>query len=89
MKTEFEQEVLDRVIRIESRVVQLGDHVGANLRTKQRIEIVWEGNYPTVDIDSLDVSLSRIYAQLAQAKRPITGAVNVFHNNKHVMTVYP
>lgn len=89
MKSNFEQEVLDRVIRIESRVVQLGDHVGANLRTKQRIEIDWAGEYPTVEIDSLDVSLSRIYAQLSQAKRPITGVVHVYHNNKRVMTVYP
>lgn len=87
--TEFEQEILDRIVRIESRMVQLGDHVGANLRSKQKIDVVLSQTGTVVVIDSLDVSASRIYTELA-AKRVRTGEpVPVFHKNRLVMTLYP
>ena len=59
------RERLDRTRRLESRLVQLGDFVGANLRSKQRIE-VYEGSSPSVTIDAIDVSISRIVTELAQ-----------------------
>jgi hypothetical protein len=90
MRTEFEKELMERVIRLESRMVQLGDHVGANLRTKQRIDINICGADFSISIDSLDVSLSRIYAELhARIVGMPTAAIPVYHNDKLVMMVYP
>lgn len=65
MCTKEMNELLDRTRRLESRMVQLGDYVGANLRSKQRIE-VYAGSSPSVTIDALDVSISRIVTELAQ-----------------------
>lgn len=93
MRTDFEQEVMDRIVRIESRVVQLGDHVGANLRTKQKIDIRQAGGRVTIEIDSLDVSLSRILTQLAQTTLLAAGGkgadIPVYHGDRFVMTVRP
>lgn len=88
MKTEFEQEVMDRIIRIESRMVQLGDHVGANLRAKQRITVedAGGGNF-AVHIDALDVSLSRIRTELTGYGAKCS--VPVYHQAHLVMTVHP
>lgn len=87
------KETLERVTRIESRLVQLGDHVGANLRTKQRIDIAkHDGLAVSIIIDSLDVSLSRIYTELAAIQwkgHPPTYPIEVYHHTKRVMTVYP
>lgn len=61
------QEILQRTIRVETRMLQLGDHVGANLRTKQRIEIARSGDARhaiVAYVDSLDVSLSRVLAEI-------------------------
>lgn len=81
-------ELLDRSIRTESRLVQLGDHVGANLRIKQRIDIHrLPAGLVEVDIDSLDVSISRIYTELG-TDHP-GKEVKVFLNGVHVATVYP
>ncbi|WP_322037939.1 hypothetical protein [Burkholderia cenocepacia] len=61
------KEILDRTRRMESRMVQLGDHVGANLRSKQKIEIKPDpAGGVMVVIDSLDVSMSRIVTELKQ-----------------------
>lgn len=80
-------ELLDRSIRTESRLVQLGDHVGANLRVKQRIDITKETDgETTVHIDSMDVSLSRILAELRSAG--ISGVVTVRHDDVMVATIY-
>lgn len=65
MCTKEMNELLERTRRMESRMVQLGDFVGANLRSKQRIE-VYAGSSPSVTIDALDVSVSRIVTELAQ-----------------------
>lgn len=90
MRNEFETELMDRVIRTESRIVQLGDHVGANLRVKQRIDIHEDSGSSMVTIDSMDVSLSRILAEWKRL-RPQSGqlAFQVYHNGRMVMTVYP
>lgn len=90
-RTPFEQELMERTIRIESRIVQLGDHVGANLRSKQRIHPHCDLGVVTVDIDSLDVSVSRIFAELNQCltigewKEKTVG---VFLAGKQVMTLH-
>lgn len=62
------EEIRDRVTRTESRLVQLGDYVGANLRSKQRIEIVHGDDGSHVEIDSLDVSMSRVLTELRNAR---------------------
>jgi hypothetical protein len=62
-------EINQRVTRTESRIVQLGDFVGANLRAKQKIEVLQDkatGEW-YVQIDALDVSLSRIASALRDA----------------------
>lgn len=88
MRTDFEQEVMDRVIRIESRMVQLGDHVGANLRTKQKIDIRDAGDgKATVSLDSLDVSISRIRTELTGFGAE--GPVPIYHEGKLVAVLYP
>lgn len=82
-------EILQRMIRLESRMVQLGDHVGANLRTKQKIDI--EHTPPDsnlVRIDKLDVSLSRILSELRE--QGITqSTVRVYHGDRCVAEIYP
>lgn len=87
------RETLERVTRLESRMVQLGDHVGANLRTKQRIEIVRLPDFPNrpyVRIDSLDVSISRILTELRQANLRVREIdVYIGEMEQHVITLYP
>lgn len=82
-------EVRDRTVRMESRLVQLGDHVGANLRTKQRIEILRDDVTLRhhVVIDSLDVSISRIFTELHQANVRGT-TVGVLLDGHLVATLY-
>lgn len=81
-------EILERTVRLESRIVQLGDHVGANLRSKQKIDIHTERLQPTVQIDSLDVSVSRILTELRQANVHAT-QVPVYFGDRLVFTLYP
>lgn len=88
-------ELLDRTRRTESRLVQLGDYVGANLRSKQRITITpgdkgvgLHKGVPTVTIDALDVSVSRILTELAQ-HNVHAPAVEVFCEGHLVFTLYP
>lgn len=59
-------QTLQRVVRLETRMVQLGDHVGANLREKQRIDVVTDDDGVAVFIDAMDVSLSRILEEVKQ-----------------------
>ena len=83
------KETLERVTRLESRMVQLGDHVGANLRTKQRIEIRRPASMsPYVVIDSLDVSISRILTELRQANLHVA-SIDVCVGESHVLTLFP
>ncbi|WP_168788034.1 hypothetical protein [Paraburkholderia aromaticivorans] len=60
-------EINQCAIRMESRVVQLGDHVGANLRTKMRTDVHEGANGIWVDVDACDVSISRIRTALREA----------------------
>lgn len=83
------KETLERVTRLESRMVQLGDHVGANLRSKQKIEIRRPGSMqPYVVIDSLDVSVSRILTELRQANLHVS-SIDVCVGETHVFTLFP
>ena len=86
------RETLERVTRLESRVVQLGDHVGANLRSKQRIEIrrpdLADGGHPYVVIDSFDVSVSRILTEMRQANLHV-GSIDVYVGDALVCTLFP
>lgn len=88
MCTKEMNELLDRTRRLESRMVQLGDFVGANLRSKQRIEVkdLRPGAQPYVLIDALDVSVSRIVTELRQ-HNVLTGQVPVFLDGSPVFTI--
>lgn len=57
-------EILERVRRLESRTVRLGDHVGIDLRGNPHVTIN-EGDPVTVTIESTDVSVCRIITILA------------------------
>ncbi|MEM5387915.1 hypothetical protein VSR68_30650 [Paraburkholderia phymatum] len=95
--TEFQQmhhemmkllrEVNQRNTRTESRMVQLGDYVGANLRTRMRIDMKRAAAGVCVEIDALDVSISRIVGKLRD--EGINEAMDVYLNNRRVATVYP
>lgn len=80
----------ERLVRIESRLVQLGDHVGANLRTKQRIDIlpIAGGASVKVEVDSMNVSIWRITDELKRHQIQQT-AVGVWLEGRLVATVYP
>lgn len=80
------KEILQRVVRLETRMVQLGDHVGANLRTKQRIT-VHPGSPAWVEVDALDVSLSRILDEMARAGVE-PGRVTLAHRGLPVASLY-
>ena len=83
------RETLERVTRLESRMVQLGDYVGANLRSKQKIEIRRPASMqPYVVIDSLDVSVSRILTELRQANLYVD-RIDVCVGETHVFTLFP
>lgn len=86
MCTKEMNEVLDRTRRLESRMVQLGDYVGANLRSKQKIEIHDADTWPTVRIDALDVSVSRIVTELRQ-HNVVRGEVPVYLDGKTIFTI--
>lgn len=80
------RELLDRTRRLESRLVQFGDFVGANLRTKQRIEVAGPPAAPHVLIDALDVSVSRIVTELRQ-HNVRHGEVPVYLNGELVFAI--
>jgi hypothetical protein len=82
-------ELRDRCVRMESRMVQMGDFVGINLRERQRIEVKRDGQGDVfVEIDALDVSLSRVLISLRE-KGHRTGEVPVLLNGQRVATVFP
>jgi hypothetical protein len=91
MSAEMEKliEINQRVARMESRMVQLGDHVGANLRTKMRTEVVKEaGRGPHVEVDAADVSLSRIHTALREAAVH-SGEIPIYLNGVEIAVIYP
>ena len=85
---EILQEVLQRVTRLESRMVQLGDYVGANLRSKQKVIFSWPPNQrPIAAIDALDMSLSRVIAELDTLDAP-TGDIDVVCKGSRVAILF-
>ena len=58
MKEIDEREMIDRVRRIETRLMTLGDKLGFNLKEEDGIRAVRES--ATVYIDSMDVSVSAV-----------------------------
>lgn len=82
-------ELKDRTTRLESRLVQLGDHVGANLRVRMSILIKKdECGVPWVEVDAFDVSISRIVTTL-QENGVLTGEIPVVLNGERIAVVYP
>jgi hypothetical protein len=89
-------EIRDRMVRVESRLVQLGDYVGANLRTRQKIDITRTPRAKgetgdsglTATVDSLDVSIARIYAEIGSAGY-VGKETDVYVEGEHVATLYP
>jgi hypothetical protein len=70
-------------------VVQLGDHVGANLRTKMRVDVIKEpGKGPRVDVDAVDVSMSRIHTSLREAGVHV-GEIPIYLNGVEIAVIYP
>jgi predicted nucleic acid-binding protein len=80
------REIADRLRRTESRLVQLGHFVGVELRARRRVDV--RADHRDVDIDALDVSISRIYAELAN-KGIKSGEVPVYLGDRLVATLYP
>jgi hypothetical protein len=82
-------ELRDRCVRMESRMVQMGDFVGINLRERQRIEVKRDGQGDVyVEIDALDVSLSRILVSLREQGHR-AGEIPVLLKGQRVATVFP
>lgn len=93
MSAEMEllKEINQRAARMESRMVQLGDHVGANLRTKMRTEVIRsDGAQPQwyVKVDAVDVSLSRIHTALREAGVH-SGEVQIYLNDACIAVIFP
>jgi hypothetical protein len=83
------KELRERTVRLESRVVQLGDHVGSNLRERMRMEVKKDGQGDVfVEIDALDVALSRVLVTLREHGYK-SGEVPVLLNGQRVATVFP
>lgn len=83
------EEVRDRLIRMESRMVQLGDHVGANLRVREKIDVKFDAQgEPYVEIDSPEQSLSRI-VRIMREKGVKAGEVPLLIGGLRVAVIYP
>lgn len=80
------REVNQRTTRTESRMVQLGDHVGANLRLRMRTDVKRDGKSVWVEVDALDVSISRIVTAL-QERGIREGQISVALNGRQIMII--
>lgn len=82
-------EIKDRLVRMESRMVQLGDHVGANLRIRERIDVKRDAQGDAyVEIDSPEQSLSRI-VRIMREEGITTGEVPLLIGGLRVAIIYP
>jgi hypothetical protein len=81
-------EILDRVIRIETRLMKLGDVLGVNLRSKDKITVTHvHGKEYDVEISALDVSISAIIS--ACKEQGISGIlVNVHYGDDQIADVW-
>lgn len=57
------KEINQRVTRVESRIVHLGDRLGVNLRSRQ-INVICDDRGPRVEVDAPDISISTIINKL-------------------------
>lgn len=82
-------EVKDRLVRMESRMVQLGDHVGANLRVREKIDVKKDAQGDAfVEIDTPEQSLSRI-VRIMRERGIKTGEVPLLIDGVRVAVIYP
>lgn len=81
-------ELLDRVIRIESRLVKLADALGVNVRSRDKITVENRGGKDVdVRISAMDVSISSVINACKEAG--ISGIlVNVYHGDELVADVW-
>lgn len=90
MSAEMEllKEINQRAIRVESRMVQLGDFVGANLRTKMRVDVHSDDQGTWVEVDAVDVSMSRIHTALREA-RVHEGSIPIRFDGNDIGMIFP
>jgi hypothetical protein len=91
MPSEYQlmEEMRDRLVRLESRMVQLGDHVGANLRVREKIDVKVDAQGDAyVEIDSPEQSLSRI-VRIMREKGVTKGEVPLLIGGLRVAIIYP
>ncbi|HEX6826696.1 MAG TPA: hypothetical protein VF077_10315 [Nitrospiraceae bacterium] len=82
-KDEVEQELLDRTRRIETRLMSLGNRLGFNLKDEEGVHV--NAATLTVDLDSMDVSVSAVI--LIARRAGLHGKkVTVVHRNEVVAT---
>jgi hypothetical protein len=82
-------ELRDRLVRMESRMVQLGDHVGANLRVREKIDVKRDAQGDAfVEIDSPEQSLSRI-VRIMREEGVTAGEVPLLIGGLRVAVIYP
>lgn len=82
------KEITQRVTRMESRLVQLGDYVGTNLRAKMRIDLVKDDLSAWVSVDAFDVSISRILRELKRLGVPRGTQLPVRCDGRTIATVF-
>lgn len=82
------KQINDRAIRIESRMVKLGDHVGSNLRTKMRVGVHSDDLGTWVEVDAVDVSMSRIHTALREA-HVHEGQIPIRFEGKDIGLIFP
>ena len=81
------RDVRQRVTRIESRLVSMGEQLGAVMHSSNKAMVLSESG-TEVDIVGLDTSFSDVLHFLE--KEGIQGtAVRVFHKERHVATINP
>lgn len=89
-ETELLMELRSRAIRTESRLVQLGNFLGASLAEKTPITITPFQGHVHIAIEALDISVSRIYTELlGQGVTIPEDGAQVYLHGVHVFTVNP
>lgn len=83
------KEIKDRVTRLESRLVQLGDHVGANLRIRLQVNVRTDQfGEPWVEVDALDISFARIVCSLREHGY-FRGEIPIVFDGQRIGMAYP
>lgn len=84
---EILQQILQRVVRIETRMIQLGDKLGVNLKGGGAPVPVYNIEAKTVDIGAVDTALSSII-NCAYTAGVREDWVEVFYRDERVGEVY-